>query len=91
MKDFDYVKVYNVNPLYFIIDKVDEYIEKNNENRYLALVSTDKSKGIVKIYTELWDKTRNLIEIINDKTGEYEEGFTKIKFNSHDDLSLIKY
>ena len=53
MKDFDYVNVYNVYALYFIIDKVDEYIDKNNENRYLALVSTDKSKDILKIYTEL--------------------------------------
>ena len=31
MKDIDdYVIIYNVNPLYFIIDKVDGYIEENN-------------------------------------------------------------
>ena len=28
MKDFDYVNIHSVNPLYLIIDKVDGYIEK---------------------------------------------------------------
>ena len=31
MKDFDYVKINSVNPLYLIIDKVDGYIEENME------------------------------------------------------------
>ena len=31
-----------------------------------------------------------LIEKINDKPGEYEIDFMKIKFNSDDDLSLNK-
>ena len=30
MKDFDYVKINSVNPLYLIIDKVDGYIEESN-------------------------------------------------------------
>ena len=80
--------------MYFIIDKVDECVGKNNGNRYLTLVSTNKSKGILKIYTELWDKIKNPIETINDKPGEYEEGFTKIKFILYlikFILSLIKY
>ena len=32
------------------MDKVDGYIEESNGNKYLALVSTDKSKGIKKMY-----------------------------------------
>ena len=31
MKDLDYVNLHSVNPLYFIIDKVDEYIERKME------------------------------------------------------------
>ena len=42
MKDFEYVKINSVNPLYLIIDKVDGYIEEKNGNKYLTLVSTGK-------------------------------------------------
>ena len=41
-------------------------------------------------YTELWNKIKNLIEKINDKPGEHEKDFMKIKFNSNDDLTLGK-
>ena len=34
MKDFDYVNIHSVNPLYFIIDKVDGYIEESSRNKY---------------------------------------------------------
>ena len=30
MKDFNYVDIHSVNPLYLIIDKVDGYIEEKN-------------------------------------------------------------
>ena len=41
-------------------------------------------------YTELWNKIRNLIDRVDDKSGEYEKDFIKIKFNSDDNLSLLK-
>ena len=41
-------------------------------------------------YTELWDKTKNLIEKINGEPGEHEKGFIKIKLDSDDDLILGK-
>ena len=49
MKDFDYVKINGVNLSYFIIDKLDGYIECNsiekwNRNKYLTLVSKHKNK-----------------------------------------------
>ena len=52
----DHVNIHSVNPLYFIIGEVDEYIEENNEYRYLIFASTDKNKEILTKYTELWDK-----------------------------------
>ena len=44
-KNLSYVKISSVDPLYLIIDKVDRYIQGNNENKYVTLVSTDKSKA----------------------------------------------
>ena len=44
MKYLDYVNIHSVNPLYFIINKTDGYIEESNGNKYLTQVSTDKNK-----------------------------------------------
>ena len=47
-------------------------------------------KTLAKI-TKLWDEIGHLIETINeDKQGEYEKDFLKIKFNSDDNLHLNK-
>ena len=46
-KDFYYVKINSVNPLYLIIDKVDIYIEESNKNKYLIFASTDKNKKVL--------------------------------------------
>ena len=50
--------IYLVNPLYFIINKINGYIEERNKNKYLRLVPTDKSKDMPKKYEELWNKIR---------------------------------
>ena len=42
-----------VNPLYFIIDKINGYIEENSGNKYFTLVAADKNKGTLKRYTWL--------------------------------------
>ena len=89
-KNLSYVKISSVDPLYLIIDKVDRYIEENNENKYLTLVSTDKSKGTLKKYTELWDKIKDLIRSITKTPGNYDEKHMKIKFNSDNILPLNK-
>ena len=47
IKDSDHVKINSVNPLYLIIGEVDEYIEENNENKYLTFASTDKNKKVL--------------------------------------------
>ena len=38
MKDFDYVKINSVNPLYLIIGEADGYIEEKNGNEYLTVI-----------------------------------------------------
>ena len=90
MKDSEYVKINSVNPLYLIINEIDEYIKEKDGNKYLTLVSTDKNKEVLTKYTELWDRIKDSIEKINNKSGEYGKDFIKIKFNSDDSLPLNK-
>ena len=79
MKDSVYVKINSVNPLYVIINEVDEYIKEENWNKYLTLVSTDKNREVLTKYTELWYRIKNSIEKMNNKSGEYGKDFMKIK------------
>ena len=85
IKDTDYVNIHNANPLYFIIDKADGRIEESNGNKYLTLVSNDKNKEILKKYTELWNKIKDLT-----KPGNYDDKYMKIKFSSDDNFPLGK-
>ena len=62
MEDSNYVKIKSVNSLYLIINKVDGNVEELNRNKYLTLVSIDKSKEVLTKYTELWDEIENSIE-----------------------------
>ena len=81
MKDSDIVKINSVNPLYVIIGEVDGYIEENNGNKYLTFPSTDKKKMLEK-YIKFWDEIKYYIQTINDdKSGEYDKDYMKIKFN----------
>ena len=42
------LKIYSVNLLYLIFYKVNGHFEEINENKYLRLVSTKKSKEKIK-------------------------------------------
>ena len=79
MKDSKYVNIHRVNPLHLIIDEVDGFIEEEDENKYLVFASTNKNNEVLQKYTELWDKTKNLIEKIDNKPGEYRKDYMKIK------------
>ena len=65
-------------------------MKKKNENKYLILDSTDKSKEVSIKYTKPWDRIKNLIEKVNNKPGKYGKDFMKIKFNSDYNLPLNK-
>ena len=42
-------------------------------------------------YAKLWDEIKYYIQTISSaKSGEYEKDYTKVKFNSDDDLKLNK-
>ena len=48
IKDSKYIKIKSVNPLYLVINKVNEYFEEINGNKFLTLVATNENKGIMK-------------------------------------------
>ena len=87
MKIFD-----GANSLYLVFNNVDAYIECNStENKYLIFAFTDKNREALEIYMELWDEIKDQIEVISDvRTTKYGKCFTKIKFESDDNLLLGK-
>ena len=76
--------------MYLIIDKLDGYIEENNGNKYLTLIVNDKNIDTLKKYTKLWDKIKDLIRLMTNTSGDYDEKYKKTKFNSDDNLLLDK-
>ena len=85
----DCENIYNVNPLYLIIGKVDGHndcssferssAEEKNGSKCLVFDSTGEDKEVLKKYTELWDGIKNETEAINGgKKGEYVKDFMKL-------------
>ena len=90
IKDWKYVKINSVNPLYLIINKVNGYFQEINKCKYLTLVSTNESKEKIKKYEELCSKIRDLIRSMTKNPDDYDENYLKIKLNSDDELLLNK-
>ena len=84
------LKIYSVNPLYLIFGNVNGYFEKVNRDKYLTLITTNRSKEKIKKCEELWIKIRDLIRSTTKDLDDYDEKYTKIKFGSDDELSLSK-
>ena len=47
MKDFDYVKINSVSPLYLIISEVLGDIEEKNKSKYLVFDSANESNEVL--------------------------------------------
>ena len=90
IKDFKYVTINGVNPLYFNFSKVNGYFEEINRSKYLTLDPTNDNKEKIKKYEELWSKLRDLIKLLTKNSHDYDEKYMKIKFNSDDELPLNK-
>ena len=90
IKDSKFVKINSVNPLYLIFNKVNEYFEEINGNKYSTLVPTNENNEKIKQYEELWIKSRDLIRSITKNSDVYDEKYMKIKFDLDDELPLNK-
>ena len=79
-----------VNPLYLRINNASGYIEEKESNKYLIFDSTDENKELLKRYNDIFNGLINKIKKIDDDWLEYTKDYTKIKFNSDDNLPLSK-
>ena len=86
----DYENINGINALYLMIGKVIGHIKENNENKYLIFYFSDENKEVLKKYKVPWDGIKNRIESKNDAECKYGKDFTKIRFDTDDDLPLIK-
>ena len=82
--------VNSVNPLYLRIDNASGYIEEDWTHKYLIFDSTDENKELLKRYDDVFNGLIDKIKKIDDDWLEYTKDYTKIKFNSDDNLPLNK-
>ena len=59
IKDSKYLTINSVNPVYVIINKVNEYFEEINKDRYLRLVATNESKQVRTVQKQRFNKFSN--------------------------------
>ena len=45
---------YNKDPFYLVIDDLKGYFEENNDNKYLTMIFTTKSRRMM--YTKIWEE-----------------------------------
>ena len=77
--------------MYLLIYKIDGFIEEKRGNKYLNIAFTDNNDEVLKKYKEVLSEIKSRIEKINNnKSGEYEKNYMKIKFDSDDKLPLNK-
>ena len=84
-KDF---KNFSLNPLYLVFNKVNEYFEEINGNKYLMVAPTNESKENIKKYEELRIKIRYLINSVTEKSNDYDKKYMRIKSDTDDKLPL---
>ena len=82
--------VNSVNPLYLRIDNASGYTEKKGSNKCLIFDSTDETKELLKKDNDFFDGLIDEIKKIDHHWLEYTKDYTKIKFNSDDNLPLNK-
>ena len=68
------------------IDNASGYIEKINQGKYLVFDDTDENKELLKKYNDVFNEIMGKIKKIGDYWLEYTKNYTKIKFNSDDNL-----
>ena len=80
----------SVNPLYLRIDNASGYIKEKGSNKWLIFDSIDENKELLKKYNDVFNGLIDKIKKIDDDWLEYTKDYTKIKFNSDDNLPLNK-
>ena len=74
-----------------LVHRIDGVIEEKRGNKYLNIAFTNSNNEVLKKYAEVWSRTKDQIEKVNNrKLKDYEKDYIKIKFSSDDNLSLNK-
>ena len=61
IESLNYVKTKSLNVLYFIIGKINGYMEEKNTNKFLPLVHSNENKDKLNKYKDLQNEVRDLI------------------------------
>ena len=72
------------------IDNTSGYIEEINKDKYFVFDVRDENKELLKRYDDIFNGLIDNIKKIDDDWLEYTKDYTKIKFNSDDNLPLNK-
>ena len=73
-----------VNSLYLLINRIDEFIEEKEGDKYLNIALTDRDSEVLRKHSEVWNGIKNCIK------NKYDKDFMKIKLNSGDVIPLNK-
>ena len=76
--------------MYLIISYANGYIKEKGVNKYLVIDSTDKNKELLKKCNDVFNGIKDKIKEASSDECDYEKDYTKIKFNSDDDIPLNK-
>ena len=72
------------------IDNASGYIDEINEDKYLFFDVRDENKELLKRYDDVFNRIMGKIKKIDADWLKYTKDYTKIKFNSDDNLPLNK-
>ena len=62
----------SVNRLYLILNKVNDFIEEKEGNKYLDFVFTNNNRKVSRKYAKFWSGIKNQIKAINSsESSEY--------------------
>ena len=81
----------SVNTLCLTINKANWHFEEKNGKKYLVLDAVDENEEVLKKYEEVWEGIKKKPETINSNEKiDYWKDYKKIRFESNEDLPLIK-
>ena len=78
-------------PFCLLVDEINGFIEGKEGSKYSNISLTGSNNKVLIKYAEVWSGIKDQIKKINNgKSGKYEKDYMKIKFDSDDNLPLIK-
>ena len=77
-KNLGYEKINSVNPLYLYLNG---YMKESHEDKQLILVPTNENKDTPKVSEEIWNKFRDLVKSVTNKSDNYDKKYINMIIN----------